>query len=113
MQGSDQVHVVSLGTCIVLLLQKIPRRILNLPAKLIFPAAPKLLGAQNARAYAVQKIKPYLIKVILIFETLCISFCCQHSDLENRASHCLLLYTLLAFLTYLASHPYLLSSRAS
>lgn len=41
---------------------KIPRRILNLPAKLIFPAAPKLLGAQNARAYAVQKIKPYLIK---------------------------------------------------
>lgn len=45
-------------------LQKIPRRILNLPAKLIFPAAPKLLGAQNARAYAVQKIKPYLIKVV-------------------------------------------------
>lgn len=42
---------------------KVPRRILNAPAKLIFPAAPKLLGAQNARAYAVQKIKPYLKKV--------------------------------------------------
>ena len=51
----------------MLLVQKIPRRILNLPAKLIFPAAPKLLGAQNARAYAVQKIKPYLIKVFFIF----------------------------------------------
>ena len=44
-------------------LQKIPRRIINAPAKLIFPAAPKLLGAQNARAYAVQKIRPYLKKV--------------------------------------------------
>ncbi len=42
---------------------KIPRRFLNAPAKLIFPAAPKLLGAQNARAYAVNKIKPYLKKV--------------------------------------------------
>ena len=42
---------------------KVPRRILNAPAKLIFPAAPKLLGAQNVRAYAVQKIKPYLKKV--------------------------------------------------
>ncbi|CAK0787852.1 hypothetical protein CVIRNUC_011074 [Coccomyxa viridis] len=41
---------------------KVPRRILNAPAKLIFPAAPKLLGAQNARAYAVQKIRPYLKK---------------------------------------------------
>ena len=44
-------------------MQKIPRRIINAPAKLIFPAAPKLLGAQNARAYAVQKIKPYLKRV--------------------------------------------------
>ncbi len=47
-------------------MQKIPRRILNAPAKLIFPAAPKLLGAQNARAYAVQKIRPYLKKVRVI-----------------------------------------------
>ena len=66
-------------------MQKIPRRILNLPAKLIFPAAPKLLGAQNARAYAVQKIKPYLIKVLAHRIAPCnsiaaLQWMCKHID---------------------------------
>lgn len=36
---------------------------MNAPARLLFPAAPKLLGAGNARALAVHAIQPYLKKV--------------------------------------------------
>ena len=39
---------------------------MNAPARLLFPAAPKLLGAGNARALAVHAIQPYLKKVLWV-----------------------------------------------
>lgn len=62
-----QLHCRHNVTCLPIYLppfsQKILRRTVNAPARLLFPAAPKLLGAGNARALAVNAIKPYLKKV--------------------------------------------------
>ena len=47
----------------VLYVQRLPRRLINAPAKLIFPAGGKLLKAGNSRSYAMNALKPYLNKV--------------------------------------------------
>ncbi len=47
----------------VLYVQRLPRRLINAPAKLIFPAGGKLLKAGNSRSYAMNALRPYLNKV--------------------------------------------------
>ena len=44
-------------------MQRLPRRLVNAPAKLIFPAGSKLLQAGNSRSYAMNALRPYLKKV--------------------------------------------------
>ena len=51
--------------------QRILRRIVNLPARLLFPAAPRLLGASSSRAYAANAIKPYFEKVLSLVHACC------------------------------------------
>ena len=48
---------------LLLYLQRLPRSIVNAPAKLIFPAGGKLLKAGNSRSYAMNALRPYLKKV--------------------------------------------------
>lgn len=43
--------------------QRLPRRLVNAPARLIFPAGSKLLQAGNSRSYAMNALKPYLKRV--------------------------------------------------
>ena len=52
------------------LVQKILRRVVNLPSGLLFPAAAKLLGAGNARSLAAHAIRPYLKKVTVTVKNL-------------------------------------------
>ncbi|CAL8472117.1 g11659 [Coccomyxa elongata] len=40
--------------------KRLPRRLVNAPARLIFPAGSKLLQAGNSRSYAMNALKPYL-----------------------------------------------------